>query len=104
MIGASSLNEFGRRVAQQIGRAGLWGDSAGLYEILDRNRAMTPYDWSYITADKAHIANSFVASECFEDRPSEWYFVEVVEGEFEEIDGTYSGASNVDLRPDRVPA
>ncbi|KRG66346.1 hypothetical protein ABB27_13995 [Stenotrophomonas terrae] len=104
LIGASSLNEFGRSVVQRIGRAGLWGDSAGLYEILDRNRGMTPYDWSYITADKAHIANSFVASECFEDRPSEWYFVEMIEGEFEEIDGTYAGTSSVDLRPQRVPA
>lgn len=101
---ARTLNEFGRKLAAKVGRGGLWGDEAGLHEALGENQSINPEEWSSVTPLPPGVAASLLASEAFEKRSCEWYFVEMIEGEFEEIDGTYSGSSNVDLRPERVPA
>lgn len=101
---AVTLNDVGRTVLQQFGRERLWGDTEGLYRFLDANRHLDPYGWPYIQADLAKLAPSVIAGVAFDRQDCEWYFVERVADEFEDIDGSYTGTDWKDRRPDRVPA
>lgn len=99
---ARTFNEFGRHVLQRIGRDGLWDDKEGLWKILEENRHVAEFGWSDVQRSGiAHVASD-VAGECFEGRPCEWYFVELVEDEYEEIDGTYAGTGSASVQPGRV--
>lgn len=101
---AMAPNDVGRAVLRQFGRERLWGDAEGLYRFLDANRHLDPYGWSDIQADLVKVAPSVIAGSAFDLKDCDWYFVEPIADEFEEIDGSYTGTDQPDLRPDRVAA
>ncbi|HDS1676551.1 TPA: hypothetical protein QEL58_002078 [Stenotrophomonas maltophilia] len=101
---AMALNDVGRAVVKQIGREGLWGDTQTIYRFLDENRHLDLYGWSDVQADVAKVAPSVIAGECFDLQECDWYFVEPIPDAFEDIDGSYIGTDQPDLRPDRVAA
>lgn len=82
----------------------MWADTEAFYRFLDANRHLDPYGWSDIQADVAKLAPSVIASESFDHQDCEWYFVECIADEFEDIDSSYAGTDRPDRRPDRVAA
>jgi len=101
---AMAPNDVGRAVLKQIGRERMWGDTEAFYRFLDANRHLDPYGWSDVQPDVAKVAPSVIAGESFDQKDSEWYFVERIADEFEDIDGSYAGTDRPDRRPDRVAA
>ncbi|MGY5941273.1 hypothetical protein [Stenotrophomonas forensis] len=101
---AMAPNDIGRDVLKQIGRDGMWADTKAFYRFLDANRHLDPYGWSDIQADLVKVAPSVIAGSAFDLKDCDWYFVEPIANEFEEIDGSYTGTDQPDLRPDRVAA
>ena len=99
---ARDLNDFGMMVLRRVGRQGLWDDTAGLYRVLDENRHVNQAGWEDVVAKDAAYVAAPIARMMFENRPCEWYFVEMIEGEYEEIDGTYAGTGSTLVRPNRV--
>ncbi|WP_269792298.1 hypothetical protein [Stenotrophomonas sp. Iso1] len=98
------LNHFGMMVLQRVGRKGLWGDTDALYRMLDENRGMNRAGWEQITAADSKHSAPHIARMMFESHPCEWYFVEMIEGEYEDIDGTYAGTGGPSVQQTRVPA
>ena len=101
---AMALNDVGRAILKQIGRERMWGDTEAFYRFLDANRHLDRYGWSDIQADLVKVAPSVIAGSAFDLKDCDWYFVEPIANEFEEIDGSYTGTDQPDLRPDRVAA
>ena len=105
---AMTLNDVGRAALKEVGRDGLWGDTEALYRFLDANRHLDPYGWSDVQPDLAKLAPSQIAVSAFDFQDCEWYFVEPVLDEFEDIDGSYIGTGRQEHRPDldacRIPA
>ena len=99
-----SLNEFGEQVLRRVGRQGLWGNAAELYRILDENRHLDEWGWSDIKVDTMQYAAGPLSHEMFTERASEWYLVEPIQGEYEEIDGSYAGAFSQATRQGRIAA
>lgn len=89
-----TFNEFGLRALDAVGRDGLWGNQQALLEfaMLPENRGIIPDDYLIIEGvPDAELAPSAVAREAFVGRACKWYFVEMVNGEFEsdqEVDDT----------------
>ena len=101
---AVTFSEFGHHLLRRVGRNGLWDDKEGLWKILEENRHVTEFGWTNIQSDEiAHVA-SYLARGAFDERPSDWYFVELIEGEYEDIDGTYAGVGSASVQPNRMPA
>jgi hypothetical protein len=63
-----------------VGRAGLWGDEAGLLKFIQQS----PHASVFQQPD--NFAYYQVMKEAFTERPCKWYFVELLEGEFEDSD------------------
>ncbi|MFV1845437.1 hypothetical protein ACNJRW_04550 [Stenotrophomonas maltophilia] len=101
---AMAPNDIGRDVLKQIGREGMWADTKAFYRFLDANRHLDPYGWSDIQADLVKVAPSVIAGSAFDLKDCDWYFVEPIADEFEDIDGSYAGTDRPDRRPDRVAA
>ena len=75
-----TFNDIGLGALKAVGRAGLWGDEAGLATFIQQ----TPYAIAFPRSDDS--AQYQVQCESFTERPCKWYFVELLEGEFEESD------------------
>ncbi|HRL21529.1 MAG TPA: hypothetical protein PLP85_07160 [Alcaligenes sp.] len=106
-----TLNEFGHQALQAVGRHGLWDDEQGLFAFalehlhlgiqkddLFQVRSNLP-DFSTVPLAVSRLS--------IEEQPCSWYFVELIDGEFEEHDGTYTQASssiNVTAHPPSILA
>ncbi|WP_244880203.1 hypothetical protein [Stenotrophomonas rhizophila] len=99
-----TLNDFGKIALERVGRAGLWSDESGLHALINepQHRHLPKIDDS----DRARVdfAPAAVALQGFEGRPCKWYFVELLDGEYEDHDGSYTGLSSFpsSTRPHRV--
>lgn len=102
-----TFNKFGLEALKKVGRQGLWEDQNGLIELLRDNKYKDLPNVFDIDREDASLAPSAVARAGFESKPCKWYFVEMVNDEYEEIDGTYAGQAeavpNSVSRPERVP-
>jgi len=89
-----TLNDFGKIAFERVGRAGLWSDESGLHALINepQHRQLPKIDDS----DRARVdfAPAAVAMQGFEGRPCKWYFVELLDGEYEDHDGSYTGLSS----------
>ncbi|SFR79359.1 hypothetical protein SAMN04487782_0436 [Stenotrophomonas maltophilia] len=101
---AMVLNDVGRAVLSQIGRERMREDTDAFYRFLDANRHLDPYGWSDVQADLVKVAPSVIAGSAFDQQDCEWYFVEPIADEFEDIDGSYTGTDERGCRTDRVAA
>ncbi|HRL21528.1 MAG TPA: hypothetical protein PLP85_07155 [Alcaligenes sp.] len=93
-----ALNDLGRKALRAVGRDGLWDDQEGLFAFALKHQdqgIQTDDLFSSISHEpRRHLAPPVVAIHTFDEHPCKWYFVELIEGEFEEHDGTYTQASS----------
>jgi hypothetical protein len=99
-----TLNDFGRLALERVGRAGLWSDASGLLALINEPQHHHLPSISDFDRENVKLAPSAAAREGFEGRPCKWYFVEMVNDEYEDHDGSYAGAAPpaTSTRPHRV--
>lgn len=98
-----TFNEIGLDAVATLGRDGLWDDNQALLRFLQQPKYRGVFtDLGGDEVTDADIAGSVVARESFVARPCKWYFVEMINGEYEtqeESQGLPATGS-----PQRVPA
>lgn len=84
----SIFNSIGKKALASVGRPKLWLDGDAMLDFVQKNLdAPELLEDSYFA--KSHtpvLAPSLVARNAFTSAPSKWCYVELVEGEFEQID------------------
>ena len=84
---ASTLNEIGLDALQQVGRKNLWFDGAKMFAFVQSQKYASFFAGKMIIPGKPdpYLAPSLVARSAFTEIPSNWYFVEIINDEFEDI-------------------
>lgn len=88
LLECSIFNALGQKALAAVGRTRLWLDKGAMLEFVQKN-ANAPElreDSFYSEAFTPDLAPSLVARNAFTSAPSTWYYVELLEGKFEEID------------------
>ncbi|MDH5823496.1 hypothetical protein QFW77_10915 [Luteimonas sp. RD2P54] len=101
---ACTFNEIGRDALAAVGREGLWGDEAGLFRFANQQEYKGIITSLGDPVEEAWEAPGAVAAASFEEKPCKWYFVEMINDEYEDHDGTYAGTGEVAEPKSRVPA
>ena len=88
LLDSSTFNELGKAALALVGRAKLWVDGKSMFNFVLANLdnpglKSDPYFW---TSQNQELAASLVAMNAFTSHPSQWYYVERVDGEFEPIE------------------
>ena len=88
-----TFNDVGLDALAAVGRDGLWGDDTGLIDFLARSVKRIPdaswaMDDNGVIKTRPRLAASVVALASSTHRACEWYFVELLEDEFEDDDAT----------------
>ncbi len=86
---AQTFNDIGKRLIAEVGRASLWIDDTKLIPFalneMARNSGMdTGLNSLERVREKPSRARNAMASAVFTRRPCKWYFVEKIEGEFDD--------------------
>lgn len=86
---AKTFNELGLRLVEEVGRDALWVDDARLIPFaiaeMERNPSLdTGMNTLARVRAKPIRARNAMACAAFTERPSEWYFVEKLDGQFED--------------------
>ena len=93
LLECATFNDIGLHALQLVGRSDLWLDVQKMFDF-----AMLP-KYSRVLRKHLHcvdeilpeLGHSAVARHAFKSRACKWYFVEMIEGEFDDIDdGTIS--------------
>jgi hypothetical protein len=103
LLECSIFNDLGRRALASVGRSGLWLDGDAMLEFV-RTNANDPQlkeDPFYSGDFDPDLAPGLVARNAFTSAPSKWFYVELLEGEFEEVD---TEAAQVKRKERRVKA
>jgi hypothetical protein len=84
---ASTFNEIGLDALQQVGRKDLWFDGSKMFAFVQSQKYASFFAGKMIIPGKPdpYLAPSLVARSAFTDIPSNWYFVEIINDEFEDI-------------------
>jgi hypothetical protein len=90
LVHCATFNKLGLEALQAVGRDDLWiNDNKMLSFVLaHQNDPLISQDFFFRNPPKALLAPSAVARRGFTSRPCKWYFVELIEGEYEDIDNT----------------
>jgi hypothetical protein len=90
MLAASdTLSDLAREYAKEVGRDRLWAVPRGVTPISGRPEITYQYFDDWCRTRKAMVFQNKISSRnprAFIDRPCKWFYVEKIEGEFEEID------------------
>ena len=88
LLECSIFNDLGRRALANVGRSRLWLDRNAMLEFVRKNtnEPQLKEDPFYSEDFTPDLAPSLVARNAFTSAPSKWFYVERLEGEFEEID------------------
>ena len=73
-----TFNDIGLDALNAVGRAGLWGDDIGLLNFARQSK------YASVFPNIEHPARHEIMDKAFTERPCKWYFVELLEGEFED--------------------
>lgn len=87
LLECSIFNDLGRKALATVGRSKLWLDEEAMLEFVQKN-ANAPElieDPFYSESFTRDLAPSLVGLNAFTSAPSRWCYVELLEGEFEEI-------------------
>ncbi|RYE72516.1 MAG: hypothetical protein EOO81_03150 [Oxalobacteraceae bacterium] len=87
LLECSIFNDLGRKALASVGRHKLWLDENAMLVFVQKN-ANAPElneDPFYSESFTPDLAPSLVANNAFTSARSKWYYMELVEGEFEEI-------------------
>jgi hypothetical protein len=84
---ANTFNELGLDALEAIGRNDLWFDDKKMFDFATTSKYAKLLHDDVIWEDGPHpnLASSAVARQAFTKRPSEWYLVEPIDGEFEKL-------------------
>lgn len=84
----SIFNNLGRKALTSVGRSKLWMDGDAMLEFVQKNPNFPELlgDSYFAKSHTPVLAPSLVARNAFTSAPSKWYYVELVEGEFEQVD------------------
>lgn len=88
LLECSTFNELGRKALVTVGRSKLWLDDDAMFQFVQKNSddPQLKEDPWYSDSFTPDLAPSLVANNAFTSAPSKWYYVERLEGEFEEIE------------------
>ncbi|WP_141234003.1 hypothetical protein [Pseudomonas sp. Irchel 3E20] len=75
-----TFNEIGLEALSSVGRAKLWVDASAMLNFVRQPRHANVFPYS---EDPAYYQ---LGNKIFTERPCKWYFVELLEGEFEDSD------------------
>jgi hypothetical protein len=84
---ANTFNEIGLAALSAVGRTALWFDEQKMYDFATSSRhAASFHDSVFLDGEPyASLAPSTVALSAFAKRPCKWALVELVSGQFEEL-------------------
>ncbi|WP_017357428.1 hypothetical protein [Stenotrophomonas sp.] len=101
-----TLSDFGRLALDRVGRSGLWSNAAGLHALIGEPIHRDLPDIDDVDRANVSLAPSAVSREGFEGHPCKWYFVEMMNDAYEDIDGSYAGTASTAActRPHRMEA
>lgn len=88
LIESSTFNDLGLQALRTVGRKDLWrnGDKMLAFVQANINDPLLREDSFFDDSQTPKLAPSLVAGAAFTSRPCKWYFVEMVNGEFEDIE------------------
>jgi hypothetical protein len=83
---SKTFSDIGLEALKTIGRDNLWIDQGKMFEFATKSQWAKLFEPTVYTLGKEHrnFAALAIADEAFVDRPCKWYFVEVIEGEFDD--------------------
>lgn len=108
-----TFSELGRQIVSAIGRHNLWNDSQELLDYVRRHflkqfeDTVRESNGSAFRPDDLHdpeMGIAFLSRNGFEKVPCKWYFVEKIEGEWENTAEAESTAIPPPFQHQRVPA
>ncbi|MGQ5523269.1 hypothetical protein ACUHMQ_08420 [Chitinimonas sp. PSY-7] len=86
----ATFNPLGQRLVKEVGRDALWGDSAKLtaFAVDAGKRGDLKIFRGFAPGDEADpmAAPVMLSQNCAIRRPCKWYFVELVEGEYDDVE------------------
>lgn len=84
---AKTFNEIGLAALQAVGREDLWINDQKMFEFATAGKYDALFHPTIYMLGQEHrdFASMAVANEAFIDHPCKWYFVEIVNGEFESL-------------------
>lgn len=100
LLECSIFNELGQKAVATVGRSKLWLDEKAMLDFVQKN-ANAPAlkeDSFYSESFTPDLAPSLVARNAFTSAPSKWFYVELLEGEFEDIDTETDQPKHVEKR------
>ncbi len=95
-----TFNALGLEALQAVGRNGLWGDTQGILRFIQHPQYRDVItDLAGRPINSHEIAASALARKAFIARPCKWYFVEMINGEYEVGEDTAKNAELIDKQP-----
>jgi hypothetical protein len=88
LLPSNTFNDLGLEALAMVGRDGLWLESQAFVALANSSKYLQAYKQNYDNhkdRDDPVFARSFVWRNAFTPRPCKWYFVEIVNGEFEDV-------------------
>ena len=84
---SKTFSDIGLEALRKIGREDLWFNDEKMFEFATTSQYAALFRPTVYMLGEEHrdFAAIAIADEAFVDRPCKWYFVEVVNGEFEEL-------------------
>jgi hypothetical protein len=93
---SNTFSEIGLEALKNIGRDNLWIDEEKMFAFTTKSQWAKLFEPTVYMLGKEHreFAALAIADEAFVDRPCKWYFVEVIDGEFEDASPELANAEN----------
>ncbi|MBA4054798.1 MAG: hypothetical protein C0490_08810 [Marivirga sp.] len=88
LLECSTFNKLGETALLEIGRQRLWKDGKAMQTFVSKRLSHPDFlnNPFFDGLPSEELAPSIVASCAFSSHPSKWYFVEIIEGEWDPID------------------
>lgn len=85
---AKTFNDIGLAALKQVGREDLWLDDQKMFDVAMQSPHQALFKPTIYMLGNEHrnFAAGAVEEEAFVDRPCKWYFVEIINGEFEDFE------------------
>jgi hypothetical protein len=92
----NTLSPTGQTILNRVGRQGMWVDEQAMARVVAPMYAsgeLTERSGFSVGAElEPDLVNGVISRVCFVDRPCKWYFVEKLDGQFEEPEPEQAGA------------
>ncbi len=100
LLNSKTFNKIGLDALTAVGRRELWLNEQKMYNFATSPKYVRQFKdrvtWNSVP--KFKLAPSAIGREAFEARPCKWYYVEMVNGEFEDIDDSLMDDATQPLR------